>query len=84
MTRQAALPAIKAAMAIAETVREVGEAPAGPLYAALMTSGWNLTQFDALVRTLVNAGLVERPNPNTNSDVIRWIGPRMDKIGGAL
>lgn len=46
--------------AIIESVREMGEqgAPAGPLYAALMTVGITLDQFNTIMEALVKRGVL--------------------------
>ena len=66
--QKAAIGMIKA---IADTIRELGEAPAGTMYAAVMQY-IGLTDFECIVGILVNAGLVERDS----SHMLRWVGPR--------
>jgi hypothetical protein len=46
------------ARSIVEAVREVGEAPAGPMYAALMSKGCTLNQFQQIMGQLVRAGFL--------------------------
>jgi hypothetical protein len=48
--------------AVVDSVREAGPlgAPAGPLYAAIMTYGMQLYQFDALMDALVGAGKLRK------------------------
>ena len=54
------------AAAIIETVRDADKrnpaigAPAGPMYAALMTQGCTLHQFDQIMAGLVNAGMLTK------------------------
>lgn len=64
---------IKAALgmtvAVAETIRELGSVPSGHLYARLMDKV-DLAAFEAMIRSLVNAGLVK-----DQSDMLTWIGP---------
>lgn len=56
--------------AIAETIREVGTAPKGPMYAALMGAGVQLDEFTGALDTLVRAGLVTQ-----TATVAKWTGP---------
>lgn len=59
----AQIQAIRAvARAIVEAIDAAGTlgAPAGTLYAALMSQGCSLTQFDSLTAGLQRAGLVTR------------------------
>ena len=74
MTKPQIHAAINATLAVAEAIRELGEVPAGHLYAGLI-SVMDLTQFDSLIAILCRAGVVER----TSSHLLKWIGP---KIGG--
>jgi hypothetical protein len=46
------------ARAIVESVRDVGTAPAGPMYAALMGQGCTLNQFQQIMGQLVRAGFL--------------------------
>lgn len=46
------------ARAIVQSVREVGTAPAGPMYAALMSKGCTLNQFTQIMGQLVRAGFL--------------------------
>lgn len=60
---QAGLSVLKViAEAVIETVKEAGPqgAPAGVLYAALMTTGMNLEQFERLMGILVEVGKVRK------------------------
>lgn len=61
---------VNATLAIAEAIRELKQVPAGHLYARLV-SVMSLEQFNALVRILVNAGLVR----HDESHLLTWIGP---------
>ncbi len=61
---------VNATLAIAEAIRELKQVPAGHLYARLM-SVLSLDQFNALVRILINAGLVREDS----SHLLMWIGP---------
>ena len=46
------------ARSIVEAVREVGTAPAGPMYAALMGQGCTLNQFQQIMGQLTRAGFL--------------------------
>ena len=59
--------------AVSETIREVGETPAGTLYAALMQQGCTLQQFDSLIDILVRTKMVVR-----SGNMLRWIGPQLE------
>ena len=61
---------IEIVKAVAETVREVKRAPAGVVYAALMTRGVSLAGFEKIVGILERAEVVRR-----DGDVLVWIGP---------
>jgi hypothetical protein len=60
-------------IAVSDTIRDLGNVPAGTLYAHLMDR-MDLASFDAMILTLVNAGLVVR-NP---SHLLRWVGPKVN------
>lgn len=62
--------AVKIAVAVADTIRELGEIPAGTLYAVLMTR-MSHHDFEQLMGILVSAGLVKR----SASHLLTWIGP---------
>jgi hypothetical protein len=66
---------VSAAVAIADTIRELGEVPAGTLYAALMTR-MSLETFEQFIAILVKADLVKRDG----SHLLRWIGPEIKKV----
>lgn len=55
--------------AVAEAIRDMGEVPAGTLYAAMMDR-MDLATFESLIATLVRSGLVER----RNSHLLVWVG----------
>lgn len=61
-------------MALAETIRELGSAPLGPMYAAAMGS-MSLEEFDACIATLVRAKLVKKAG-----HVATWIGPTLNPL----
>lgn len=66
--RRAALAII---LAVSEAIRELGEVPAGELYALMMAKGMTLAQFEAIIGQLEGAKLVRRES----SHLLRWIGP---------
>ncbi len=74
-TTQQKKAALAVAMAVCETIREAGLVPSGHLYAHLMTQNCTLEQFEALIRLLVNAGLVRREGQGTELDRLVWAGP---------
>jgi hypothetical protein len=65
--RQAGLNAV---LAIAEAIRQVGTAPSGNLYAAVM-GRMSLAAYEKAIAILVNANLVAQDQ----SHLLRWIGP---------
>ena len=44
--------------AVAESIREAGTLPLGPIYATLMARGITKGGFDSIIQTLVNAKLI--------------------------
>lgn len=56
-------------VAVSETIREVGQVPAGILYARLMDR-MDLAGFESMIRVLVNAGLIRQ-----DGNILRWVGP---------
>lgn len=60
------------AIAFAETIREVGTAPLGPMYAAYMEKGGSLADFEAIMGVLVEAKLIRK-----TSETATWIGPKI-------
>lgn len=63
--------AFHSTVAIAEAIRELGQVPSGHLYARVMGT-LDLTAYRAVIRTLVNAGLV-----SDSGDLLTWVGPRI-------
>jgi len=53
---------IKIALAVLETIKEVGSmgAPGGHIYAALMAQGITLEQYEQIMNVLVNSKLVRK------------------------
>ncbi len=62
--------ALATVLAVGDVIREVGRAPAGPVYAALMTAGVSYEGFERIVDTLVKAKVVRR-----DGHELVWIGP---------
>ena len=63
--------AVELLKAVAETIREVKEAPSGTIYAVLMTVGVSHATYVACVDTLKRAKLVKESN-----HLLTWIGPK--------
>jgi len=57
-------------MAVADSIRELGEVPSGTLYAVLMGK-LSLEGFNKVLGILKNAGLVTE----TEGHLLRWTGP---------
>lgn len=80
ITRPAATPTkeqlnsgLRLMLAVAETIREVGEAPSGTIYAALMDKV-SYNGYMGLLASLQCAGLIEvAPN-----HMIKWVGPNLE------
>lgn len=70
ITQQDLRAGLQVVLAVAETIREVGEAPAGHIYAALNAKGVTMEGYQSIIRTLKNTGLVKERN-----DVLIWTGP---------
>jgi len=62
--------AIQLLKAVADTVKEVKEAPSGAIYAALMGVGVSLATYQACVETLKRTKLITESN-----HVLKWVGP---------
>lgn len=67
------LAGIRTVQAVAEAVRELGQVPAGTLYAQLMSAGVTLVGFEQIIGSLSRAGLVSR-----RGDLLCWIGPQIE------
>ena len=70
ITKQQVASGVSTVLAVAETIREVGECHGGTIYAALMQRGITLASYDTIIGILVRTKLVER-----RGDMLRWIGP---------
>jgi hypothetical protein len=65
--------ALSVTFAVAEAVREAGEIPSGTLYAMLIGKV-DYDGYQALLRTLTGAGLIEV----LASHMIVWCGPKIE------
>lgn len=70
MTKEQLKATLQAVLAVGEAIREVGEVPSGHLYAQLM-GHLRLDQYNAIIRTLKEAGVVSESNY-----LLKWIGPK--------
>lgn len=70
ITPESVTAGVKLAMAVGDAIRDLGEVPAGHLYARVM-GYMSLRSFDALIDILVKAGLVRR-----SSHLLIWVGPK--------
>lgn len=66
VTKAEVSAAINAIKALADAIKELGEVPAGHLYAAVMGS-MSLANFDKAIGFLVSGGVVAR-----NGDLLTW------------
>jgi hypothetical protein len=73
VTKQETAAALQILLAVAEVIRELGEVPSGVLYAQLL-GRVNIEGYQALLRQLKGAGLVEEKN-----HLLRWVGPTFEK-----
>ncbi len=64
--------ALQLTLAVAETIRECGEAPAGTLYAGLC-GRVSLEGFQKMIQQLKNAGLVSE-----SAHMLKWTGPNFE------
>ena len=53
--------------AVADAIKDAGEIPAGTLYAALMTKGCTIEQYNGLESILIRSGLATKAG-----DMLRW------------
>lgn len=70
-TKEQVKAAFTMVAAVAEAIREAGEIPSGTLYAVLC-SKVDITGYEAIIRTLKNAGLVSE-----SANMLKWVGPRI-------
>lgn len=61
--------AVSALTEITRAIHDLGEVPAGHLYAVLC-GHMTLDQFESAMRIICNTGLVDR-----HGDLLRWVGP---------
>lgn len=62
--------AMRAAVAVAEVIREAGAIPSGELYARLMGK-LNIESYEMLIESLIKSELIRRER----SHLLVWIGP---------
>ncbi len=74
LTKEKAVAAVSALLALAETIRELGTVPSGTLYAQVMGC-LTLEQYESAIRTLIRTGLVIEDQ----SHLLRWVGPQIEK-----
>lgn len=55
---------------LCEVIKVKGTIPSGELYAHLMPYGCSLEQYESLINTLLNTGLVKRQN-----HLLTWVPP---------
>jgi len=67
-TNQQIAAGLQVVRAVADTVRELGRAPRGVLYSALMAKGASLDDYEQIERILIRGGLVRR-----SGDELVWI-----------
>jgi len=61
---------MRAAVAVAEVIREAGAIPSGELYARLMGK-LNIESYEMLIESLIKSELIRRER----SHLLVWIGP---------
>ena len=61
--------ALKIAVAVGDTIRELGSVPSGELYSRVM-GHMDVHSFEKIITALVGAGLVRQHN-----FLLTWIGP---------
>lgn len=61
--------AFAAMQATIEAIRDAGQIPGGPLYAAHMATGMTLAAFEKMMGLIVGTGLVEK-----RGEVYVWVG----------
>jgi len=64
--------ALLVTLAVAETIHELGEVPAGHLYAHLMGK-LTLEQFEKIVASLERSGLIKQ----TSGHTLKWVAPEL-------
>jgi hypothetical protein len=70
-TKEQIAGSVRAIQAVAEAIRELGQVPAGTLYANICGS-LDLQQFEKIISILVGAGLVKRDGSN----LLTWQNPQ--------
>lgn len=69
VTQEKIKAALEVVRAVADTIREVGSAPAGIIYTAMMGRGFTYSDFEAVIGILERGKLVDR-----RGDLLVWIG----------
>ena len=67
-TKEQLAAGLQIVRAVADTIREVGTAPRGVIYTALMSKGLSLANYEQIEGMLVRAGLVR-----VDSEQLVWI-----------
>lgn len=67
-TKEQIAAGLQIVRAVADTIREVGTAPRGVIYTALMSKGLSLANYEQIEGMLVRAGLVR-----VDSEQLVWI-----------
>ena len=62
MSKIRAQAVIEIVRSVAETIREAKRVPAGTIYAALMTQGCTMQQYDQIEGLLLRSGVVRKAN----------------------
>ena len=70
ITREEIAAGLQIVRAVADSIKELGTSPAGPLYAVLMGRGVTLAGFEQIISILTRAGLVAK-----HGDMLTWTGP---------
>jgi hypothetical protein len=73
-TKEQLVSGIQAIGSIGSAIQELGQVPAGVMYAQLMGKV-SLEQFERMIGILVSANLVTRDT----SHMLHWIGPKAEK-----
>lgn len=63
--------ALSIVRAVADTIREVGQAPAGIVYQAFMARGYTMDDYYAVIGFLTRADLIE-----SRGDLLIWKGAK--------
>jgi len=69
-TKERVKAALGIVMALAETIRDLGEVPNGHLYAMVMDK-LSLEDYNSAIKTLKGTKLVQE-----NGHLLKWVGPK--------